>query len=70
MYQTHNTLGDHPHIPEEAFLFVPSRAAAAATTPATNAGIHRDDFSVGEGKNIRRLMFEGWAQETYSPWEL
>jgi hypothetical protein len=29
----------------------------------------RDDFRVGEGKNIRRLLFEGWAQETLTPYE-
>lgn len=61
MYERFNTLGDHPHIPEEAFLFVPFRS----TDPQ-----QRDDFRIGEGKGIRRLLFEGWAVETYTPYEL
>jgi hypothetical protein len=52
MYETFNTLGDHPHIPEEAFLFLPLRAKDPAI---------RDDYRIGEGKAIRRLLFEGWA---------
>jgi hypothetical protein len=61
MYRQFNTVGDHPHIPQEAFLFCPLRA----NDPAT-----RDDFRIGEGKGIRRLLFEGWAQGTYTAWEL
>lgn len=51
MYTQFNTLADHPHIPEEAFLFLPRRAPSE----------QRDDFRIGEGKGIRRLLFEGWA---------
>lgn len=61
MYDHFNIVSDHPHIPEEAFLFIPHRAA----TPQ-----ERDDYKVGEGKNIRRLLFEGSAVETYTPYEL
>jgi hypothetical protein len=62
MYQTHNTLGDHPHIPEEAFLFLPKGPPhSPITSSAPNAGVYRDDFRIGEGKGIRRLLFEGWA---------
>ena len=62
MYQTHNTLADHPHIPEEAFLFQPKGSPRSPiTSSVTNADIYRDDFRIGEGKGIRRLLFEGWA---------
>lgn len=61
MYSQFNVVADHPHIPEEAFLFVPSRAKEVQV---------RDDFRIGEGKSIRRLLFEGWAVETYTPYEL
>ena len=29
----------------------------------------RDDYRIGEGKKIRRLLFEGWAQKTYTQYE-
>lgn len=61
MYSHLNLVSDHPHIPEEAFLFVPNRAKEPHL---------RDDFRIGEGKGIRRLLFEGWAVETYTPYEL
>jgi len=60
MYRHLNIVSDHPHIPEEAFLFIPYRS---------NDLKIKDDFRIGEGKNIRRLLFEGWAEETITPYE-
>jgi len=40
-------------------LFVPKRS---------NDPKIRDDYKIGEGKTIRRLLFEGWAEETYTPY--
>jgi hypothetical protein len=48
MYKPLNIVSDHPHIPEEAFLFIPYRS---------NDIKIKDDFRIGEGKNIRRLLF-------------
>lgn len=53
MYTQYNVVGDHPLIPEEAFLFVPKRS--------TDPKVIKDDFKIGEGKGMRRLLFEGWA---------
>lgn len=61
MYKHLNVVSDHPHIPEEAFLFRPYRSADLKV---------KDDFRIGEGKGIRRLMFEGWADQTITPYEV
>lgn len=60
MYDRYNGVGDHPNIPQEAFLFVPYRAQDPKS---------RDDYRIGSGEGIRRLMFEGWAEETFTPYE-
>ena len=52
MYAHQNILGDHPQIPEEAFLFVPKRSEDPKL---------RDDYRIGDGKGMRRLIMEGWA---------
>jgi hypothetical protein len=57
MYDQYNVVSEHPFIPKEAFLFQPFYSGSATT---------RDDFKIGEGKSIRRLIFDGWAEETYS----
>jgi hypothetical protein len=48
MYNHLNVVSDHPHIPKGAFQFVPYKTQELAG---------RDDFRIGEGKNIRRLLF-------------
>ena len=60
MLKHHNGTAEYPHIPERAFLFVPRYSQDPAL---------RDDYKIGEGKKIRRLLFEGWAQRTYTPYE-
>ena len=60
MFASDNGVSDYPSIPEEAFLFVPHHSGDPAV---------RDDFKIGEQKKIRRLLFEGWAQNTYTPYE-
>lgn len=60
MYNHQNGVSDFLHLPQEAFLFRPHRAPPPST---------RDDFKIGEGKRIRRLLFDGWAQDTYTAYE-
>ena len=39
--------------------------------PNRTSDLHtRDDFRVGYGKKVRRLLHEGWAVETFTPFEL
>lgn len=47
MYDHLNVVSDHPHIPEEAFLLLPNRVSDLHT---------KDDFRVGYGKKVRRLL--------------
>ena len=58
MYSQYNTVSDHPLIPSEAFLFIPHYNK--------DQNNKKDDFRIGEGKDIRRLLFEGWSEETYT----
>lgn len=60
MYNHQNGVSDFLHLPQEAFLFRPHHSPPPST---------RDDFKIGEGKHIRRLLFDGWAQDTYTPYE-
>lgn len=48
MYEQYNVVDDHPSIPQEAFLFQPKRS---------NDLKERDDFRIGSGDGIRRLLF-------------
>lgn len=61
MYNHLNCIADHNFIPEQAFLFKPY---------FSNDPVIFDDFKRYEGKKFRRLLFEGWAQGTYTPEEL
>ena len=61
MYAKYNTLSEHPHIPEEAFLFMPALSQDQS---------QNDDYRIGNGKKIRRMIFEGWAEGTYTQYEL
>ena len=58
MYRQYNHVGDHNLIPKEAFLFRPKR---------TDNPDKPDDFRRYEGEKFRRLIFEGWAESTYTP---
>ncbi len=57
MYNHQNAVSDFLHFPQEAFLFRPYHSNSPAI---------RDDFKIGEGKRIRRLLFDSWAQDTYT----
>lgn len=59
MYSYQNAVSDWVYQPQEAFLFRPHHSG----TPK-----QRDDFKIGEGKKIRRLLFDGWAEDTYTPY--
>lgn len=61
MYNHQNGVSDFTHLPQEAFLFRPYYSGSPN---------QRDDFKIGEGKRIRRLIFDGWAEDTYTPYEL
>jgi len=61
MYKNLNHVGNFPFIPNEAFLFCPYHS--------NNPSVP-DDFKRYEGKVYRRLLFDGWAQNTYTPHEL
>jgi hypothetical protein len=53
MYNHQNVVSDFVHLPPEAFLFKPRHSGSPH---------QRDDFKIGEGKGIRRLIFDGWAE--------
>lgn len=57
MYDNLNGVGRHSYIPEEAFLFMPTYSGSDQVN---------DDFKIGDGKRTRRLIFEGWASDTYT----
>jgi hypothetical protein len=48
MYNHHNAVSDFIHQPQEAFLFLPFSSKNEKV---------RDDFKIGEGAKIRRLIF-------------
>ena len=61
MYKLLNCVADHNFTPVHAFLFKPYYSGDPGQL---------DDFKRWEGDQYRRLLFEGWAQGTYTPAEL
>ncbi len=60
MYKHLNCVADFTTIPPQAFLFRPNYSGHPDRP---------DDYKRFEGEQFRRLIFEGWAQGTYTPKE-